>query len=258
MPIRTHRLSLVAAAALALAAAPMAASAQSGSGGTMTSPDAPRAEPVDLGGLRGVQPLMGAEVRNADGDDIGDLEDLLLTGDGTVFAAVVEVGAFLGLGGKRVAVPFAAVERSADDAVTIDASAELLNGRMACDAENVSVKMFAPLGFGQAEPDEVSQSRDAYIEEWRGKMADWSDQLEEGASEMSATAEAELQSAWSQVRAAWSDVQSSSRANWERTTDSFESAYASFQETWEEHEASGSMSGGSSGSMSDGKAKKSE
>ncbi|WP_062226263.1 PRC-barrel domain-containing protein [Aureimonas frigidaquae] len=48
--------------------------------------------------------LMGANVRGADGENIGTVDDLLLNNQGQVQAIVVGVGGFLGIGTKDVAI----------------------------------------------------------------------------------------------------------------------------------------------------------
>lgn len=48
--------------------------------------------------------LIGRQVYNAGGEEIGDVNDVVVTNDGDVAAVVVGVGGFLGLGEKRVAV----------------------------------------------------------------------------------------------------------------------------------------------------------
>lgn len=48
--------------------------------------------------------LIGKELRSANGENFGEIEDVVEE-QGTVKAVVVEVGGFLGLGAKRVAVP---------------------------------------------------------------------------------------------------------------------------------------------------------
>jgi sporulation protein YlmC with PRC-barrel domain len=49
--------------------------------------------------------LIGADVYNESSDKIGKLEDLILTPDGNLSVAIVEVGGFLGVGKHRVAIP---------------------------------------------------------------------------------------------------------------------------------------------------------
>ncbi|SJZ82558.1 PRC-barrel domain-containing protein [Consotaella salsifontis] len=53
--------------------------------------------------------LIGADVRSAagdDSDDFGEIDDLVVSSNGQVDAAVIGVGGFLGIGEKDVAVPF--------------------------------------------------------------------------------------------------------------------------------------------------------
>ena len=48
--------------------------------------------------------MIGVEVRNAAGESVGKIDDLLITDGGTFKAVVIDVGGFLGLGSKRIAV----------------------------------------------------------------------------------------------------------------------------------------------------------
>ncbi len=59
--------------------------------------------------------MIGVEVRNPAGDSIGKIDDLLLDG-GTLKAVLIDVGGFLGIGSKRIAVePDALVLRPGGD-----------------------------------------------------------------------------------------------------------------------------------------------
>lgn len=49
--------------------------------------------------------LIGTNIRNDKDEQIGELEDIIIDGERTLFA-VIQVGGFLGLGGHLVAVPF--------------------------------------------------------------------------------------------------------------------------------------------------------
>lgn len=53
--------------------------------------------------------LIGQDIVNAAGENIGVIDDLLLDKGGRVASAVIGVGGFLGIGEKRVAVPFASL-----------------------------------------------------------------------------------------------------------------------------------------------------
>jgi PRC-barrel domain len=54
--------------------------------------------------------LLGAKVHNAEGQIVGDVEDLILNGDNQVQGVVMGVGGFAGFGEKRVGVGLAALQ----------------------------------------------------------------------------------------------------------------------------------------------------
>jgi len=58
--------------------------------------------------------LMGKELLGPDDKSIGEVADLVLQDDGKTRAAVVDVGGFLGVGEKRVAIPFDQIQMTAD------------------------------------------------------------------------------------------------------------------------------------------------
>jgi sporulation protein YlmC with PRC-barrel domain len=53
--------------------------------------------------------LSGMEVRNSAGENLGDINDLVLDKSGQPTVAIIGVGGFLGLGEKDVGVPFSAL-----------------------------------------------------------------------------------------------------------------------------------------------------
>ncbi len=59
--------------------------------------------------------LIDATVYGADNSDLGNVSDVLLASDGSVDAIVVDVGGFLGLGAKPVAIGFDSVQFRTDD-----------------------------------------------------------------------------------------------------------------------------------------------
>ncbi|MBP1178709.1 PRC-barrel domain-containing protein [Methylobacterium sp. PvR107] len=60
--------------------------------------------------------MIGVTVRNAAGDSVGKIEDLLITDGSLLRAVVIDVGGFLGLGSKLIAVePGALVLRPGGD-----------------------------------------------------------------------------------------------------------------------------------------------
>lgn len=73
------------------------APAMSGTAATLTQPG-----PDDVMG----DDVIGMRVRNAQNENLGTINDLVIDKQGRVKAAVLSVGGFLGIGDKRVAVPW--------------------------------------------------------------------------------------------------------------------------------------------------------
>jgi sporulation protein YlmC with PRC-barrel domain len=57
-----------------------------------------------------VSKLTGTDVRNAAGDNLGDINDVIVDKAGVPTVAVIGVGGFLGIGEKNVGVPFQALQ----------------------------------------------------------------------------------------------------------------------------------------------------
>jgi hypothetical protein len=59
--------------------------------------------------------LIGTAVKNQAGETIGDINELVLTKDGQIAAAVIGVGGFLGIGEREVAVSFESLRMTQDE-----------------------------------------------------------------------------------------------------------------------------------------------
>jgi sporulation protein YlmC with PRC-barrel domain len=59
--------------------------------------------------------LIGSSVYSADGDSIGEIDDLIVNLDGNVEGVVIGVGGFLGIGEKDVAIEMASLSTTTDE-----------------------------------------------------------------------------------------------------------------------------------------------
>lgn len=59
--------------------------------------------------------LIGTSVQNANGERIGEVNEILLDNTGKVAAVIVGVGGFLGLGERNVAVAFTGIQMNRDN-----------------------------------------------------------------------------------------------------------------------------------------------
>lgn len=111
----THLTALgLAAAVVASVAAMSVASAQA----PVPSDKAAVAITEEAGDLSASK-LVGASVYTSDNERIGEVEDLIIASNGSVSAVVMGVGGFLGLGEKKVAMPFSAVRAAKGDNNTL-------------------------------------------------------------------------------------------------------------------------------------------
>ncbi len=74
--------------------------------------------------------LIGATIYNADGEDVGEIDDAIVGLDGMIQGVVIGVGGFLGLGEKSVAIEMRQLrvleDEDGDPQLIIDASREAL------------------------------------------------------------------------------------------------------------------------------------
>ena len=124
-----------AVAALLIATAPLAYAQQIG-----TASHDPTVAAPNLGGI--IQPdqiraskIIGSSVYDVQNRDIGKVTDLILNRDGRVAAVVVDIGAFLGTGGKNVAVRLSDIKTD-NHRLTLDLTKERLQQMQSYQLEN--------------------------------------------------------------------------------------------------------------------------
>jgi len=66
-------------------------------------------------GEMSAEALIGANVKNKAGETIGEIKDLHLNKDGSIKAAVVGVGGFLGMGERNVLIPWSQIETAREN-----------------------------------------------------------------------------------------------------------------------------------------------
>ena len=82
-----------------------------GAGGSVAWAAAAKNPATNYPSLVGATDIKGTNVKNLQGQDLGQIEDVLIDPDtGQVRFVILEVGGFLGLGSTRVAVPLSAFQ----------------------------------------------------------------------------------------------------------------------------------------------------
>ena len=98
------KITVTAAVTLALAAATPVAFAQTSHETRAAATTAVTSPGVQLDEVRASK-MIGSSVYDVQNRDIGHVKDLILGKDGKVYTVVLDVGSFLGMGGKYIAVP---------------------------------------------------------------------------------------------------------------------------------------------------------
>lgn len=76
--------------------------------------------------------LIGRDIHNANNDEIGDIDDLIVSRDGDKVMAIISLGGFFDLGSKLVAIPYQDLRVTKDgNRVYYNATKEELEGRSA-------------------------------------------------------------------------------------------------------------------------------
>lgn len=121
---------------IAIAVVVVAVSAPGRAADDTVSPPAPRAAPQDAAkapapppsvtviGARDAHGILGREVRSAANEDMGRIVDVIVDREGTVRAAVIDFGGFLGVGSRKIVVDWNALHfgsvANKSDSITLE------------------------------------------------------------------------------------------------------------------------------------------
>jgi PRC-barrel domain len=96
----------------------------------LTKPPAPPPS-VTVIGARDAHGILGREVRSAANEDMGRIVDVIVDREGTVRAAVIDFGGFLGVGSRKIVVDWNALRfggvASKSDSITLELTKEQVN-----------------------------------------------------------------------------------------------------------------------------------
>jgi hypothetical protein len=109
--------------------------------------DAPPRETVIHIPPASMEAVLGSQVASSDGKAIGRLTDVLVDQDGKPKAAVIDIGGFLGVGTRRVAVDWAALRFSPAEQknrVSLDMTSDQIRAAPQYQDPTKSVPVVAP------------------------------------------------------------------------------------------------------------------
>jgi sporulation protein YlmC with PRC-barrel domain len=96
-------------------------------------------------GAKDVSALVGKDVQNMQGEDLGEVKDFIHDQSGEISLAIISHGGFMGVGEKDVAVPYSALSfnESGDHFVLNATEEQLANAPAITGDENLSDRSFA-------------------------------------------------------------------------------------------------------------------
>jgi hypothetical protein len=131
--MRAKMVMVLVATALAMSAAVRAADDSGPPAASKTAPQGAAKEPapppsVTVIGARDAHGILGREVRSAANEDMGRIVDVIVDREGTVRAAVIDFGGFLGVGSRKIVVDWNALHfgsvANKSDSITLELTKE--------------------------------------------------------------------------------------------------------------------------------------
>ncbi len=162
--------------------------------------------------------LIGKDVKNMNGEDVGSIDDLVIGVNDQVAYAVVSVGGFLGIGDKLVAVPYNKFRMRGEDVLVLDATKE-------------SLKKEAAFTYREDRDTYKARTKER-VESWEKRVGDW----KEGAAKKGKDAKKEtgekLDQSWEAVKEQWEKLENATAETWEDAEAGMEKAWKDFKEAW--------------------------
>lgn len=185
--------------------------------------------------------FVGASVHNAEGERIGEVHDLVVDTDDRVTHAVIDVGGFLGMGEKRVLMPFDELKTDAAGEIVVPANRGQLEALPAFTYSTTGdYRITTEHSASMVTPEERRQfveDTERQLDEWGQKVEQFTDTARQNASEASDAASREVSEAWDSVQRQWQKLKEASSDAWESGKSSFEESWNEFERTWNEAES---------------------
>ena len=80
-------------------------------------------QPIEMNRMR-AEAILGRDIVNLRGNEVGDIEDIVIARGGNDLFAVISVGGFLGIGDKDVVVPFSELRMGDDNMILMSQKSE--------------------------------------------------------------------------------------------------------------------------------------
>lgn len=168
--------------------------------------------------------IIGEAVRNGKGEELGSVEDLIVTSQERVVMAILSVGGVLGLGDKLVAVSYDELHRAADGFVLFDITP-------------AAVEELPSFSYEE----DMVRARARYMQSINRRIEKWSHRIEANYAQGKANVKAGakdtregLQKALDRAKAELDALKTASDDSWEKTKESFEETMRDVSRAWDD------------------------
>jgi sporulation protein YlmC with PRC-barrel domain len=172
--------------------------------------------------------FIGETVRNGKGEEVGEVDDLILRKGDKVLYAIISVGGFLGIGDKLVAVPFDDLKVGTKD----------VDGLVVYDTTKEKLKAQPKFHYAVAR-DEDSRARfmdsaEQQLDRWHKRIETNMSSAKDNAKDMKEGASKRVEAAWEKAKAEWEDLKNASSDAWDGAKRKFDEAMTNLEKTWDD------------------------
>ena len=195
--------------------------------------------------------VIGSTIRDAEGEALGEVHDIILSHGGRAKEIVVALGGFLGVGEDFVIIPYEWLTFGRDDVVLIGASRRDLETRQRFSyPDEEQMLIIAVPAEGEGAEDEPERWLDRppreYLDETRDKMQDWERKVEDFTGdvrregrEAATQAKQTVADRWQDVEQQWQRLENAGDEAWQEAQQGFQRAWQSFEQAWDRAETEG-------------------
>ncbi len=181
--------------------------------------------------------IIGTDVRDANGRNIGAVDDMVIGPDRGVEQIVLSVGGLLGLGGKLVALPASDFRDDRAGLALSAATRESLEAAPAFDKAIFAAVAPASPRVGVAPKDEKDLLRadyEAEMDEWSRRVSDYRDRAVKGAEATGTKIRDGLDRAWEKAQVEWEGFKNATAETYEAAKARLDRAMQELDQSWQE------------------------
>lgn len=198
---------------------------------------------------------IGAPVRTGQGEEVGEISDVVLTVDGKADRAILSVGGYLGVGDKLVVIPYDSLTFAADHAVLTDITQQELKAKAAFaypESDEILIAKVPGAAAATGEEAAIVEEMENYarqaateMQQLQNQVESYAKDVEQGTVETSQQAQKAIEENWNAVENQWQRLSNATAESWTEVRQGFERAQSDFEKQWQDQGPEGAGKQGS-------------